>query len=531
MPFKPEDAEKHKKGLSDKGKRQWARIAESVRKKEMKAGKSEEEAAVSAIKQANGVVNVNSSTKEEYTSYKAKVLEYEAKLVTHQDKAHIVVPVVMMVEGVHSGSQGPLLHTIMELGKFPDSWNGIPVVIYHPEEDGQPVSANSPDIIDKVAVGRVYNTNVDGGKLKAEVWFDEDKLNAVSEVTLNNVNEGKEMEVSLGMFTENEYEEGEFEGQAYIGIAHNHRPDHLAILPDQIGACSCAKGCGLGANQNRENMKPLEMMQSLNKLGFAVNQIGNYADKGYNEIMSMMYDKLRSLDTQKTYTYLEECYDDYVIYSVSGDNNRKMYKQAYKIESGKVEFVGDPVEVHKKVEYVLNRGIETNDSSINKKSKEDKNMPTGKDCPNCKAKVDALIANEKSPWKEANREWLLTQEETVLDKLTPVEIEKVVEKTVEVNKLTPEQTADLAFVANMRKEKKAKMVKDILDNTEAGTWDDATLTAMSEEVLAKVHKSVAKKVEAEQVDYSMVPGFTAQAKSDSGGPLYMPGIEIESDKK
>ena len=125
----------------------------------------------------------------------------------------------------------------------------------------------------------------------------------------------------------------------------------------------------------------------------------------------------------------------------------------------------------------------------------------------------------------------MTQEETVLDKLAPVEVEKVVEKTVEVNKLTPEQTADLAFVANMRKEKKAKMVKDILDNTEAGTWDDATLTAMSEEVLAKVHKSVAKKVEAEQVDYSMVPGFTAQAKSDSGGPLYMPGIEIESDKK
>lgn len=531
MPFKPEDAEKHKKGLSDKGKKQWARIAESVRKREMKAGKSEEEAAASAIKQANGVVNVNSSTKEEYTSYKAKVLEYEAKLVTHQDKAHIVVPVVMMVEGVHSGSQGPLLHTIMELGKFPDSWNGIPVVIYHPEEDGQPVSANSPDIIDRVAVGRVYNTNVDGGKLKAEVWFDEDKLHAVSEVTLNNVNEGKEMEVSLGMFTENEYEEGEFEGQAYIGIAHNHRPDHLAILPDQIGACSCAKGCGLGANQNNKEMKIEDMMRNLNKVGFAINQISKYADAGYREKMDAVWNTLRGMDKDNNYHYLEEMYDSELIYSKSSKDGTKMYKQSYKFESGKVEFVGDAVEVRRKVEYVLNRGIETNDSSINKKSKEDKNMPTGKDCPNCKAKVDALIANEKSPWKEANREWLLTQEESILDKLTPVEVEKVVEKTVEVNKLTPEQTADLAFVANMRKEKKAKMVKDILDNTEQGTWDDATLTAMSEEVLAKVHKSVAKKVEAEQVDYSMVPGFTAQAKSDSGGPLYMPGIEIESDKK
>lgn len=531
MPFKPEDAEKHKKGLSDKGKKQWARIAESVRKREMKAGKSEEEAAASAIKQANGVVNVNSSTKEEYTSYKAKVLDYEAKLVTHQDKAHMVVPVVMMVEGVHSGSQGPLLHTIAELGKFPDSWNGIPVVIYHPEEDGQPVSANSPEIIDRVAVGRVYNTQVDGKKLKAEVWFDEDKLNAVHPETLANVNDSKEMEVSLGMFTENEYEEGDYEGTEYIGIAHNHRPDHLAILPDQIGACSCAKGCGLGANQNKDEMKIEDMMRNLNKVGFAINQISKYAEAGYREKMDAVYTTLRGMDKDGEYHYLEEMYDSELIYSKSSKDGTKMYKQSYKFESGKVEFVGDAVEVHRKVEYVLNRGIESDKFSINQ-NKEDKKMPIGKDCPNCVKKIDSLIANEKSPWQETDREWLLTQEESVLDKLAKPEIKEVEKKVeIEVNKLTPEQTADLAFVANMRKEKKAKMVKDILDNTEAGTWDDATLTAMSEEVLAKVHKSVAKKVEAEQVDYSMVPGFTAQAKSDSGGPLYMPGVEIESDKK
>ena len=71
------------------------------------------------------------------------------------------------------------------------------------------------------------------------------------------------------------------------------------------------------------------------------------------------------------------------------------------------------------------------------------------------------------------------------------------------------------------------MVKDILDNTEQGTWDEPTLTAMSENVLEKLHKSVAKKVEAEQVDYSMVPGFTAQSKSNSGGGLTLPGIVLE----
>ena len=157
-------------------------------------------------------------------------------------------------------------------------------------------------------------------------------------------------------------------------------------------------------------------------------------------------------------------------------------------------------------------------------------MPNGKDCPTCKAKVDALIANEKSAWQESDREWLLTQEESVLDKLGKPEVKEVEKKVeVEVNKLTPEQTADLAFVANMRKEKKAKMVKEILDNTEKGVWDEPTLTAMSETVLEKVHKSI-KKAETEVSDYSMVPGFTAQGRTNSGGALFMPGVEIEEQK-
>ena len=175
MPWTTEDVETYKKGLTTKQKKQWTRIANSVLKKLTKSGKSEEEASVEAIKQANGVVMNTNESKGVYSAYKQKqVLDYDVKLMVHQEKAHIVVPVVMMVEGVHNGSQGPLLHEITELGKFPESWNGIPVVIYHPEKDGVPVSANSPDIIDTMTVGRVYNTEVDGKKLKAEVWLDED---------------------------------------------------------------------------------------------------------------------------------------------------------------------------------------------------------------------------------------------------------------------------------------------------------------------------------------------------------------------
>lgn len=532
MPFTSEDAEKHKKGMTDKMKKQWARVAESVRKRMMKKGMSEEEAAGEAVKQANGVVMNANESKGLYSVYKNKqILDYEVKLTVHQEKAHLVIPVVMMVEGVHNGNQGPIFHSMAELGKFPESWNGIPVVITHPKDEGQAVSANSPDIIDKMTVGRVYNTVVDGKKLKAEVWLDEDKLNTLSEKTLEDVNETKEVEVSLGMFTENEDEEGDYEGKHYIKIAHNHRPDHLAILPDQVGACSVEDGCGIGANEKNKNMEiKVETAIKLLRIGgFSINEIGNHADQGYNERMNMIYDKLRSLDTNKTYNYLEEFYDDYLIYSVSGDNNRKMYKQTYKIESGKIEFVGEPVEVHKKVEYIVNNSLTRTKISTNNK-KEDKNMPKN-ECPKCLVKINTVITNKESGFVEADREWLETLSEAALDKtITPrvIEKEKIVEKIVEVNKFTPAQEADLAFVAKQRAEKRNSMIQGIQANTEKGTWDDITLNAMSEDLLEKVFKSVKK--EDAPVDYSLmsVHGFSANASAEEA--LYPGGVVIETKK-
>mgnify|MGYP007071579546 CR=1 FL=1 len=533
MPWTVADVDSHKKGLTDKQKTQWCRIANSVLKRCLAKGGTEETCAASAIKQANGAVMNANESKGVYSAYKNKqVLDYEVKLVVHQEKAHLVVPVVMMVEGVHNGSQGPLLHEISELGKFPESWNGRPVVIYHPEdEDGNPISANSPEVVDKITVGRVYNTEVDGKKLKAEVWFDEDKLNTVSPETLAAVNDMKEMEVSLGMFTENEMETGTYNDEEYVGIAHNHRPDHLAILPDQVGACSCKDGCGLGANKKDEDMKVEEMVKSLSTKGFSINVIGNQSEQGYQEKMQMVYSKLRTLETDKKYCYLEEMYDDSLVYSQSGEGSSKMYKQTYKIESGKIEFVGEPIEVHKKVEYVVNSGLTRTEFSINNKNKEDKKMPKN-ECPKCLEKINAVIANKQSGFVEADREWLETLSETALDKtITPkvIEKEKVVEKTVEVNKLSTEDQADLAWARDQRKARRENWVKEVVANTEKGTWEEATLNEMKDDVLERVFKSVKKE---SVTDYSVNGGVppVVNNKSNSGGALFMPGIEIEESK-
>jgi hypothetical protein len=261
MPWTISDVEGHKKGLSDDQKKKWVATANSVLADCIKKGGTDETCAPKAIRIANGVTgNI------EYYSIciDKQAPNYSIIKKNHQGKEHIVVPVVMMVEGVHNGSHGPLFHSIAELGKFPASWNGIPVVINHPEIDGMNVSANDPDIIDQQTVGRVYNTYVDGAKLKAEVWVSTEKLQALSAELLDQFEKGELVEVSLGMFTEEDSVTGDWNGETYEAIAKSHRPDHLALLPGGKGACSCADGCGIRVNSDESIKDSPQIDSSIN---------------------------------------------------------------------------------------------------------------------------------------------------------------------------------------------------------------------------------------------------------------------------
>lgn len=243
MPWTSDDVEEHNKGLSAKKKRQWVAVANSSLKKCIDAGGTEATCAASAIRQANGVVASNESVVNNTTN------GYIIRNETHQERPHIVVPVVMMREGVHAGSHGPLFHSVEELSKFIGAWNGIPVSIQHPEEDGTPVSANIPEIIDSQTVGRVYNAYMNGDKLCAEAWIDVEKIKQVSPETLALIQAQRPLDVSVGVFSEEEMIAGTWNGESYTGVARGHRPDHLALLPGGVGACSWEDGCGVRANE------------------------------------------------------------------------------------------------------------------------------------------------------------------------------------------------------------------------------------------------------------------------------------------
>lgn len=175
---------------------------------------------------------------------------------TLEGKEYMVFPTVLIVEGVHNN----LLYPEDELAKFPDSWNGRPVVVYHPNKNGKPVTANSPEVIEKSKVGFVYNAKWDKKKKKlmAEAWIDEEKCNEVDTDVMAMLNENKNLEVSTGLFTEDELvENGDWNTEKYNAVARNYRPDHLALLPKGTGACSWEDGAGLPRVNSQEEITDL----------------------------------------------------------------------------------------------------------------------------------------------------------------------------------------------------------------------------------------------------------------------------------
>lgn len=164
---------------------------------------------------------------------------------------YLVAKIAALNPGVLNGSRGPLLYTPEDTRKATKSWNQIPLVVYHPTDDsGKPISANTDGV---VHVGFTKNANY-RGKLTVEGWFDVEKTKSTDQRVYDALVNGTPMEVSTGLGTTNEEAPvgSKYLGQLYTHIARDHRPDHLAILPDMRGACAIKDGCGLHVNQSDE---------------------------------------------------------------------------------------------------------------------------------------------------------------------------------------------------------------------------------------------------------------------------------------
>lgn len=154
-----------------------------------------------------------------------------------------ILPVVMAKAGVVMNGQ-----LIEEAELFPDSWNGRPVTIGHPILDGVNISANQPDVLRDWAVGQLFNAKVENGALKAEAWVNNEQLERVAPGFLASIRNGANIDVSTGYWSDDTPAQGTSEGRTYETIGTNLKPDHLAFLPGEEGACNWSDGCGIRAN-------------------------------------------------------------------------------------------------------------------------------------------------------------------------------------------------------------------------------------------------------------------------------------------
>lgn len=174
-------------------------------------------------------------------------------------KTYIVAPVIPLVEGVHNGE----FISFEEMSVFPEMWDGRPLPIDHPMKDGEPATAGSPDVMESSVVGFLFNVQVrdDIRGIAGEIWIDIDKAEKVAGGTeaINRIQSGGHLEVSTAYYCFIDGNPGEWKNprtnqiEKYSSSQVQVRPDHLALLPFDTGACSWKDGCGAPRINKQDN--------------------------------------------------------------------------------------------------------------------------------------------------------------------------------------------------------------------------------------------------------------------------------------
>jgi len=280
-----------------------------------------------------------------------QVFTSEVREDTLDDRVYLVAPVIAVMNGVMNDeyvSTQELLYVPVEL------WNDIPLPIQHPQKGGQDASARSVAVIEERVCGRFYNARyeVSGNdvKLKGELWVDIEKTVAMGDdgtQVVNRLRSGQPLEVSTAYFRDVEDAPGAFNGVAYGTVAHNLRPDHLALLPGEIGACSWADGCGAP----RVNAEERTMLK--------VNlQEGESYQERLDNVLGAVREKFI---TGEDWAYVADLYEDRVVYVAGSANSDEAHFQVgYSIAGSEVTFIGQPVKVEREVTYTVAQNKESN---------------------------------------------------------------------------------------------------------------------------------------------------------------------------
>lgn len=332
---------------------------------------------------------------------------------TFEGRDHIVVPVVALVAGVVNGE----LALAEEIAASLPAWDGVPFTVNHPvDAKGQAISANSPKVLEATAIGRTFNMEFVDDRLKGEIWIDVEKAKSLGGEALQileRVEAGEALEVSTGYFRDVEAGTGEFSGIPYDGIQRNLRPNHLAGLPNDIGACSWDNGCGAPRiNAKGKTMKD-HVRGAIATLAAVFGLQTNQDLVSAGDVRSTIYGLLtKELDDRRAagmpyrYAYIQDVFETYFIYEVDG----RYFKRAYAVaEDGKITLGDDVGEVQRKTDYIAINGP-VPPLAVNN-TKEVPGTMTKAD------KINLIINCGRNPFTEAERGALESMSEAVLDQI------------------------------------------------------------------------------------------------------------------
>lgn len=471
----------------------------------------------------------------------ANLADVRPRKTFRNGREQLVVPVSMIVPGVLNGSEGPILYTKEENAKSADSWNGVPVTVNHPvSPDGKAISARQADVLEKQAIGTVFNTQ-SNGKLKAEAWLDVQNTMRIDPRIIESIKKGKPIELSTGLFMDTEAApQGAVHNgsEPYSFIARNYRPDHLAILPDEKGACSIKDGCGVLVNTGK-GMSHEEVRNTLDTL-------------------------LRGKFTQdEEMPFIEEVFDDFMIFTQGG----KMFRQKFNTSDGKIKLSRNTTEVKRKVDFVPvgnlkgakmadKKTVDTLISNCECWNEDDREVLNAMEEEKVQALVDnakktkeaedkakaqeAVVNAAKKGFQVGNDHYTINDEgKMVRREETPTANSSSPQKNDD-SRLTDEEKEDLAFARNERNRQKSELVSKIVANVDKDE-QEALVEVLNKKslddlrVLAKLAPKEAPKTNQPKPSYVGAAAPIGNTQQPKGGvtdnPLRLPTINWAEEAK
>lgn len=340
----------------------------------------------------------------------------EIRTAMFEDREHVVVPVIALVGDAvvrPMNSKGPELVPAEELAMAPSGWDGRPVLPDHP--NGGKGSANEPTTLERMSFGRMFHTLFENGKLKTEAWLDPERAAKVGRDAVRVIERcraGESVEVSVGAWVTAEERAGIKNGMRYEAVWRDIVPDHLAMLPEGAeGACSVDMGCGAPrAARKEETMERANgwLARVLGALGLRQAEEEGVSDAALREAL---WDALRA--AEPGFEGIVEVFPDSgtVIYMAMPEREPMWLRRTYTVgEDGAVGLGEDresvrPVTRYEPVAAQARAACGCKERGEGQAARAH-NDEGGSMKENVKELVGRLIANEASPFTEADAEHL-----------------------------------------------------------------------------------------------------------------------------